>query len=204
MTLLAHSRGGLVAKVFLQRRFTSPSVTADKVASRFQRFVTVGTPFYGTSSHQDRYYVGQKTSRDSVGHGKVARIAGSLKGPYILMFADGPTMDRDGDALGLKAYRITDADTGESADPYDESNASRFPPWVNAQFLADAVDIRGTITAPLPDAVIERVFHIRSGQDKTTGARLKWKQVDGASFDPESGVSPVLRVAGAGDGTVPF
>ena len=106
------------------------------------------------------------------------------------MFADEPTMDRDGDALGLKAYPITDADTGKSADPYDESNASRFPPWVNAQFLADAVDIRGTITAPLPDAVIERVFHIRSGQDKTTGARLKWKQVDGASFDPRAAFRP--------------
>ena len=203
-TLLAHSQGGLVAKVFLQRTFTSPSVTADKVASRFQLFVTVGTPFYGTSSHQDRYYVGQKPLEIRYGHGDVARIAGSLPGPYILMFADGPTMDRDGDALGLKAYPITDANTGDPADPYDESNASRFPPWVNADFLADAVDIRGTITAPLPEAVIERVFHIRSGQDKTTGARLKWKQVDGASFDPESGVSPVLRVPGAGDGTVPF
>ena len=102
-----------MAKVFLQRTFTSPSVTAAKVASRFQRFVTVGTPFYGTSSHQDRYYVGQKPLEIRYGCGKVARIAGSLPGPYILMFADGPTMDRDGDALGLKAYPITDADTGQ-------------------------------------------------------------------------------------------
>src|SRR5947208_16709020 len=98
------------------------------------------------------------------------------------MLADGPTMDRDGNALGLKAYPMTDAKTGKPADPYDESNASRFPPWVNAEFLADAVDIRGTITAPLPDAVIERGFHIRPGQDKTTGARRKWQHGDGSSL----------------------
>lgn len=202
--LLAHSQGGLVAKVFLQRAFTSPNVKPEKVAATFQCLITVGTPFYGTSSHQDRYYVGQKPLDIRYGHGKIARIAGSLAGPYILMFADRPTLDRDGEALGLKAYPITDADTGEPADPYDNANSSRYPAWVSTDFLSDALDIRGTITASLPETVIDRVFHIRSGQNKATGARLRWKAVDGASFDPETGVSPVLPLVGPGDGTVPF
>jgi pimeloyl-ACP methyl ester carboxylesterase len=204
ITLLAHSQGGLVAKAFLSRIFTSPSVTPEKVATIFQRFVSVGTPFYGTSSHQDRYYIGQSPLHIRYGREKIARVAGSLPGPYILMFADRPTLDRDGPTLGLKNYPITDADTNKPADPYDEANLSRYPAWVNPDFLSDALDIRGTITAPFPEAVIDRVFHIRSGQNKQTGALLKWKAVDVASFDPEAGISPVRGVAGPGDGTVPF
>jgi pimeloyl-ACP methyl ester carboxylesterase len=204
ITLLAHSQGGLVAKAYLSRVFTSPSVTPEKVASVFQRFVSVGTPFYGTSSHQDRYYIGQSPLHLRYGRGKIARVTGSLPGPYILMFADRPTLDRDGAALGLKSYPMTDADTGKPADPFDEANFSRYPAWVNQDYLGDAVDIRGTITAPLPEAVNDRVFHIRTGQNKTTGAQLKWQAVDGKTFDPKPGVSPVLRVAGPGDGTVPF
>ena len=204
ITLLAHSQGGLVAKAFLARIFTSPSVTPEKVAAIFQRFVSVGAPFYGTSSHQDRYYIGQSPLHIRYGRRTIARVAGSLPGPYILMFADRSTLDRDGNTLGLKNYPITDADTNDPADPYDEANIARYPTWVNPDYLSDAVDIRGTITAPLPEAVIDRVFHIRSGQNKKTGAQLKWRAVDGTSFDPEEGVSPVRPVAGPGDGTVPF
>jgi Lecithin:cholesterol acyltransferase len=204
INLVAHSQGGLVAKTFLSRMFTSPSVTAEKVAATFDRFISVGTPFYGTSSHQDRYYIGQSPLHIRYGREKIARVAGSLPGPYILMFADRPTLDRDGAALGLKKYPVTDAETGEPADPYDEANFFRYPAWVNRDYLFDAVDIRGTITAPLPEAVIDRVYHVRSGQNKQTGARLQWEEVDLATFNPEAGVSPVSGVAGPGDGTVPF
>jgi hypothetical protein len=204
INLVAHSQGGLVAKTFLSRMFTSPSVTPAKVSTLFQRFISVGTPFYGTSSHQDRYYIGQSPLHIRYGREKIARVAGSLPGPYILMFADRPTLDRDGAALGLKKYPVTDADTGKPADPYEEANFSRYPAWVNRDYLFDAADIRGTITAPLPEAVIDRVYHVRSGQNKQTGARLKWEEVDLATFNPEAGISPVSRVAGPGDGTVPF
>lgn len=204
INLLAHSQGGLVAKTFLSRMFSSPGVTADKVAATFQRLITVGTPFYGTSSHQDRYYIGQSPLHIRYGREKIARVAASLPGPYVLMFADKPTLDRDGAALGLKKYPITDATTNDPADPYDEANLSRYPKWVNPDYLADAMDVRGTITAPLPDTVIDRVYHIRSGQNTATGSQLTWKAADMASFDPEAGISPVQAVAGPGDGTVPF
>lgn len=204
INLVAHSQGGLVAKAFLARLFTSPSVTPAKVATIFQRFISVGTPFYGTSSHQDRYYIGQSPLHIRYGREKIARVAASLPGPYILMFADRLTLERDGDAIGLKKYPITDAETDEPADPYDEANSSRYPAWVNQDYISDALDIRGTITAPLPEAVNDRVFHIRSGLNKQTGARLTWEEVDLATFNPEAGISPVRGVAGAGDGTVPF
>jgi pimeloyl-ACP methyl ester carboxylesterase len=204
INLVAHSQGGLVAKTFLSRMFTNPSVTPAKVETIFQRFISVGAPFYGTSSHQDRYYIGQSPLHIRYGREKIARVAASLPGPYILMFADRPTLDRDGDAIGLNSYPITDAETDEPVDPYDEANFSRYPAWVNQDYIVDAMDIRGTITAPLPDAVIDRVFHIRSGLNTQTGARLKWKNVDLGSFNPEDGVSPVSGVPGKGDGTVPF
>jgi len=204
INLVAHSQGGLVAKAFLSRMFTSPSVTAEKVAATFNRFISVGTPFYGTSSHQDRYYIGQSPLHIRYGRQRIAEVAASLPGPYILMFADRPTMDRDGDAIGMSTYPVTDAATGKPVDPYDEANFSRYPAWVNQDYIVDAMDIRGTITAPLPEAVIDRVFHVRSGLNKQTGARLKWEEVDLTTFNPEAGISPVRGVAGAGDGTVPF
>lgn len=204
INLVAHSQGGLVAKAFLSRTFTSPSVTPAKVATIFQRFISVGTPFYGTSSHQDRYYIGQSPLHIRYGRETIAKVAASLPGPYILMFADRPTMDRDGDAIGMSTYPMTDAETGEPVDPYDEANSSRYPAWVNQDYIEEAMNIRGTITGPLPEAVIDRVFHIRSGLNTQTGARLKWEDVDLGSFNPEDGISPVSGVAGKGDGTVPF
>jgi hypothetical protein len=104
----------------------------------------------------------------------------------------------------MSTYPMTDAATGQPVDPYDEANFSRYPTWVNQDYIVDAMDIRGTITAPLPEAVIDRVYHIRSGLNTQTGARLKWEDVDLGSFNPEDGVSPVSTVAGKGDGTVPF
>lgn len=204
INLVAHSQGGLVAKAFLSRIFTSPSVTPEKVATIFQRFISVGTPFYGTSSHQDRYYIGQSPLHIRYGRQKIAQVAASLPGPYILMFADRPTMERDGDTLGMSTYPITDAETGAPVDPYDEANFSRYPTWVNQDYIVDAMDIRGTITAPLPEAVIDRVFHVRSGLNTQTGARLKWEDVDLDTFNPEDGVSPINAVPGKGDGTVPL
>jgi pimeloyl-ACP methyl ester carboxylesterase len=204
ITLLGHSQGGLVAKAFLSRVFTDPAVTSDKVDATFRQFVSVGAPFYGTASHQDRYYIGQSPLHIIYGRKTIAQVAGSLPGPYILMFADRPTLDRDGVALGLTDYPITDADTNQPADPYDEANFARYPAWVNRDYLSNAMDTREIITAPLPAEVIKRVFHIRSGQNKKTGAQLKWKAIDLGTFNPEKGVSPVQAVAGDGDGTCPF
>jgi hypothetical protein len=201
-TLLAHSQGGLVGKIFLQ------SVGGDDgggIGLWMERFVTVGTPFYGTSSHQDRYYQGQSPLNIFYGKRRVAEIAGSLPGPYLLMFADQTALDAGTQAkLGLSGYPISDSVTGAPADPYDAANFGRYPSWVNTTALDDAVLARETIVADLPKAVADRVFHIRSRLNGATATKLKWDPVDGAAYDPASAPSPLTPVAGEGDGTVPF
>lgn len=77
-TLLAHSQGGLVAKVFLHRVGGSDG---SGVARWCERLVTVGTPFYGTASHHDRYYVGQPPLNTFYGTRFIADLAGSLPAP---------------------------------------------------------------------------------------------------------------------------
>lgn len=201
-TLLAHSQGGLVGKIFLQ------SVGGDDgggIGLWMERFVTIGAPFYGTSSHQDRYYQGQDPLNIFYGKRRVAEIAGSLPGPYVLMFADQTALDAGTQAkLGLAAYPITDSATGAPADPYDAANFNRYPSWVNPTFLDDSVLARETIVADLPQAVADRVFHIRSGLNTATATGLKWDPVDGAAYDPASASSPLTPIPGDGDGTVPF
>jgi pimeloyl-ACP methyl ester carboxylesterase len=200
-TLLAHSQGGLVAKMFLHR------ICGDDGAAMVnwcERLVTVATPFYGTATHQNRYYKGQAPLNTIRGTRRIAEVAASLPGPYILMTADQPTLDRDGTALGLTSYPMVDQDTGAPADPYEPANFDRYPSTVHREYLDEAVLARETITAPLPDAAIARVFHIRSGLDSKTGALLRWKMVDGSTFDPFKDGSPIKPVAGDGDGTVPY
>lgn len=201
-TLLAHSQGGLVGKIFLQ------IVSGDDglgIGLWMERFVTIGAPFYGTSSHQDRYYQGQSPLNIFYGKRRVAEIAGSLPGPYVLMFADQSALNAGTQTkLGLSSYPITDSATGAPADPYDSANFGRYPPWVSTTALDDAVLARETIVADLPGPVAERVFHIRSGLNTTTATELKWDPVAGASYDPASAPSPLIAVAGKGDGTVPF
>ena len=201
-TLLAHSQGGLVGKIFLQ------SVSGDDgqgIGLWMKQFVTIGTPFYGTTSHQDRYYQGQNPLNIFYGKRRVAEIAASLPGPYVLMFADQTALDAGTRAkLGLNGYPITDSVTGAPADPYDAANFGRYPSWVSTTALDDAMLARETIAADLPDPVAAHVFHIRSGLNGATGIELKWDPVDGASYDPASATSPISAIAGPGDGTVPF
>jgi pimeloyl-ACP methyl ester carboxylesterase len=207
-TLLCHSMGGLVAKVFLHRVAGTES-RARKVGEWVERVVTVGTPFYGTATHVWRYYVGQPPLDSIYGRKKVAKFAGTMPGPYILMMLDEETFNRDGGALGLSEFPVIDADTRANADPYDAANIARFPPWVSRQYLAEAKRLFATISATLPAAAIERVYHVRSGRAEMA-TRFAWKQVDGARFNPEKHAAPFTRVLGAdpvanrGDGTVPF
>lgn len=199
-TLLAHSQGGLVAKVFIQRVMGTDGTELGRWC---ERVVTVGTPFYGTASHQDRYYQGQSPLNTFHGKKKVAKVAASMPGPYILMHADAATLKRDGAAIGLSAYPVTDADTGAAVDPYAAANFARYPSWVQADHVKQALAFRKAITKEVPAAAAERIFHLRSGLASTKGERLRWRKVDGASYDPEDG-SPLQAVAGPGDGTVPF
>ena len=179
-TILCHSMGGLVAKVFLHRVFNKTTQSAN-VNKWMARLITVATPFYGTSNHMRRYYKGQdfiNQINGETGATTVANISGTLPGPYILMLLDLKTFTNQGNRLGLSRYPVRDYNDDEmAADPYDPAMQSRYPDWVRPEFIAQARKERRMISKLLPNAVIRRVFHIRGLGDKNTGVEMRWKDV---------------------------
>jgi pimeloyl-ACP methyl ester carboxylesterase len=205
-TILGHSMGGLVAKVFLHRVFKAGATAAD-IPRWMSRLVTVATPFYGTATHMTRYYKGQNLLNRIYTTKKMARLTGTLRGPYILMPLDKKTYNRYADKLEIRRYPVRDEKKPtREADPFDPRMLSRYPSWVDENYLKAAIQVRNIITRPLPPAVVNRVFHIRAIQ-RRTWVELRWKAVKGATFNPNKDDSPIsgkTGPGGGGDGTVPF
>ena len=202
-TILCHSMGGLVARVFLHSVFKKNAAAAD-VRKWMCRLVTVATPFYGTATHMTRYYKGQQLLNILYKANKLARLTATFPGPYILMFLDAKSYELCADKLEISRYPVRDAKNPDiTADPFDQSQFGRYPPWVSPGYLGQATQMRNIFTRPLPDAVVDRVFHIRARRTKTW-VELKWKAVNGASFNPNKDDSPITGKNGEGDGTVPF
>jgi len=202
-TILCHSMGGLVAKVFFHRVF-KPNTGHDDVNQWMARFITVATPFLGTATHMRRYYVGQEPLSTLHGAREMARISGTLPGPYILLFLDPKTYDHYESDLECERYPMRDAESGDKANPYEGQNfIDRYPSWVEPEYLKEAMNIRRTIVKPLPDPVAEHVFHIRARKKKTF-VELSWAPVDGSNFDPATDKAPLSGIYGEGDETVPW
>jgi PGAP1-like protein len=195
LTVVCHSMGGLVCTHALRN---------EKFAGLgFQAIVTIATPFYGTSTHQERYFLGEKSLNNFYNRKTVVRIIATLPGPYTLMLLPRGIYDSDGASLGLTRYPQYDHDNGTDADPYDPAMMDRWPRPVrdHRQFLAQARDELRQVAEPI-DKNIAPVFHnVRSSLDKTTAVELKWKNVNGD--DIPDGSSPLTGVPGPGDGTVP-
>ena len=94
-TLLCHSMGGLIALAFLHRLAARAQATPGNLDGWFQSVVTVAAPFYGTSTHIRRYYKGQRALNLLYGAANIARIAGTLPGPYVLLYLDRTLYNRD-------------------------------------------------------------------------------------------------------------
>ena len=202
-TILCHSMGGLVAKVFLHG-VLKPNSAAAAVRKWMCRLVTVATPFYGTATHMTRYYKGQQPLNTLYKAKNLARLTATFPGPYILMFLDAKSYDQCADGLEISRYPVRDAKKPDmAADPFDQNLFGRYPLWVNPGHLHQAARMRQIIVRPLPDAVVARIFHIRSRNTKTW-VELKWKSVKGAIFNPDKDDSPISGKNGEGDGTVPF
>jgi len=206
-TLICHSHGGLVATMFLQNIFQGLNPTPGAVSKWIDKVITVGTPFYANSGHIKRYYEGEKKLHLLLYDKKeLARIMGSMPGPYIFLYLDKETYDKDGSKLGLSKYPMVDADDPNiELDPYDPSSADRYPSWINSQYLRDAKKARQEYTRTLPKAVKNRIYHIRGVMDKKTPNRLRWKKIT-HPYDPYLQKVPI-RVKkedrGAGDGSIP-
>ena len=195
LTVVCHSMGGLVCTDALRN---------EKFAKLgFQTIVTIATPFYGTSTHQERYFLGEKRLNNLYDRETVVRIIASLPGPYTLMLLPRGIYDSDGASLGLTRYPQYDHDNGTDADPYDPAMMNRWPRPVrdHRQFLAQARDELKRVAESI-DKNIAPVFHnVRSSLDKRTAVELKWKNINGDEIP--AGSSPLTGVPGPGDGTVP-
>lgn len=120
LTIVCHSMGGMLCAYALRDgRFS---------ALGFRAVVTVATPFYGTSTQQDRYYRGEEGILNKIyGAKAVVDIVASLPGPYTLMFLPKEIYIRVGRKLGLNRYPQLDPNGNVDADPYDAGLISRWP-----------------------------------------------------------------------------
>jgi hypothetical protein len=202
--LLCHSQGGLVAKMFLDIVQNNAGAWLDKV-------ITVATPFYGTATHMQRYFVGEHMLNILHGATRVARIVGTLPGPYTLLPIDRATWTKRQAALGLtgQPYPVQDS-SGVPVDPYDTGNLGagrRYPAWVAAASLDAARDIRGSIDIDLPAESLGRIFNLRATTTDTP-CYFRWDALP-ANFDPDRGPCPLQPLPQdatqrRGDGTVPY
>ena len=195
-TLVCHSMGGQVAAFYLRRR--------GNLGPALERVITVGTPFYANSTHVQRYFKGQDVLNFLYETRQVAQLAASLPGPYVFLFLDRATFERDGAQLGLDRYPVRDQDNADlEVDPYDPATLERYPPWVKRRYLDLARDTNAVITRASSSSVAGKVFHIRGIKNMDTLVELTWKPGSAVTYDPEIDDLPIDGNKGPGDGTVP-
>lgn len=192
-SLLCHSQGGLVAKLYL--------AFPNNFGPALQAVITVAAPFYGTASQMPRYFKGDPTLNLLYRPADVARITGTLPGPYVLLPMDHATWEARKDVLQVPQYPVQAPD-GADIDPYDIANVGHYPSWVAADFLEAARLARVAIDADLPDGILRKVFQLRA-VSTATDAGFIWAPLP-ADFDPASSPDPLQTVRQVGgDGTVP-
>ena len=209
VTLLAHSMGGLVAKIFLHE--------VDNIGEWIKQLITVATPFYGTSTHQQRYFIGLDILEGfNIQRKEMASITASLPGTYNLMFLPKPIFKEYKSKIGLKRYPIRNPNGDAGADPFAENSLLLYPEWVSSKHLAAAGSLYNIISEPFPDDVAQRVYNIRSVGNEETPVELAWHRLP-EDFDPDEEESPddespvrtpdespvKVFTKGPGDGTVP-
>jgi hypothetical protein len=206
-TLLAHGMGGQVVKLFLQAEL-GKAQSDEEVDHWMARFISVGTPFFGTSDHHTRYYEGASPVRSLVG-GKtaMAKLTATLPGLAALLPLDIETWRAVKDALDLQRYPFRDSATEEDVDPRAPANLERYPSWIDPyrDFLVQSLKVSAEIAAPLPNVVAKRCVHLRSALNTTTPTSFAWGWLqDREHFDPTEEPTPIRAKLGPGDGTVPF
>ena len=207
LTLYAHSQGGLVAKLFVNDLVDAGENPRDW----FERLVTCCTPFYGTNSHFQRYYIGEPLLNIFTGGADtVAKIVCTFQGTYILLPAPRQVLSQHYVQFKLAGYPVKDhGNRALECDPFDPASYGRYRPEFSLAHLAFARDQFVLLDRPLPPQVSERVYHLRSDVSvEGTGRDLemRWKDVTGATYGAHQGkpVSGNMRNGGRGDGTVPL
>jgi hypothetical protein len=198
LTIVCHSMGGMVCTyALIDQNFSGLG---------FHAVLTIATPFYGTSTQQERYYVGIPEILNPIyGAKAVVDITSSLPGPFTLMFLPKAIYNADGAKLGLQRYPQLDPNGNTDADPYDTAMLGRWPKPVKAHkaYLAEAKAEFGKLAAPINANVAPVFFNVRSSRDPATAVELLWNNINGDAFIPGTTPSPLTGIPGPGDGTVP-
>ncbi|HUJ99351.1 MAG TPA: hypothetical protein VLV85_13980 [Stellaceae bacterium] len=211
-TLVGHSEGGFLVKLFLG--------SGSPYLQQMAQAVTIATPFYGYAGQLHRYFSGEDYLNDIYGKSAMAQLIASMCGGYELLFTDIPTFLRDQAALEddtdfpPPVYPCWDLTTGNPVDPYSPDSQPgkvRYPTdnWFLSSQLPIANTVRQQITAPLPTNINAKFYNIRGVQTDDDGApidgtavALSWDWIK-PGFDPDANVSPLADVRGTGDDTIP-
>ena len=188
LTIVCHSMGGMVCTYALRDSNFS--------GLGFHAVLTIATPFYGTSTQQERYYVGIPGFLNNwYGAKTVTRIVASLPGPYTLMFLPKSIYDRDGQKLGLSRYPQIDPNGNSPADPYSTGMLNRWPKYVkdHKKYLNDAAGELDKLSQPINAKIAPYFFNVRSSLDTNTAVELLWNNINGDAFVPGKDPEPVDR-----------
>ena len=205
ITLIGHSMGGLVVKSFLNLLSRKKEVADHWL----ERFVSVGTPFYGTQTHMSRYYDGQEGLNMFTRGGRleVSKAIWTLPGLYVLLPAPKEILEPNFRSLGLNRYPVVDdEDKAKSVDPFDPEHRDRLPefmrkPKQNLSFtsicMAYATHEMKEIDRVLPE-FRDKIFHFGSTlreSNRPRSLRIYWQRKYS---------DPFLTNSGDSDGTVPL
>ncbi len=188
LVLLGHSFGGLLGKTYLNDR-----LAAGKIAfldSTLSHFISVGTPFYGTIRQFDNIYSGVGLLNRLYSPKVIAEIAASFPGPYAGSFVDPIHFYRWKEVLGDVEYPLLDERGRKPLYPLEKGHYRRYPGYVPKAYLDGAAKTRIGLQNDLPNSVLDRTFHIRSGLQPMPGG-YRWQDINGSRFVPDGNNSPV-------------
>jgi len=195
LNIIGHSQGGLILHLWLLRQFKDTSKEKE-VKNWFNKLITVGTPFYGTANHIQRYFEGEGAFNLLYGQNTVRKVLGSLPGPYYLMPLDYKSYLEKKDQLGLSEYPLLDKNNNV-VDPYDPKNFDFFPGWVSKKAIEEAAQLKTSTRRSVCEAACQYVYNIYASGNKKTKRKLVW------DIDHSPGNESISGKNGAGDGTVP-
>jgi len=183
--LVGHSAGGMVVNKIL--RSGHPTVaTVDK-------FITVGTPFYGYAGQLHRWTEGDSwlNGPADIFRPKIVKVVTSLPGCYEWHFADEVTFNAASALLAsdgpfsINTYPSLDDSTSQIADPYHPATLfgglwRRYPPAFLTGFdeaeLTAAGNVVSQLAAPLPAALAAKFFNVRGvAAVNDTVSSVRWK-----------------------------
>lgn len=208
VTLAGHSFGGMVAKVYIERLRQEGRL--NQIEGMLDKVVTISSPFYGTPRFFGNLLEGMPVFNRLYTARRAHAIYASFIGPYATTFADPSRFEQLGSQIGLKQFPLVDQASGRPLASFWPETFSRFPGWVrNAsqvkdEYLMEGRRVQAMISRDLPDAWVEKFYHIRSVY-KRMHDQYSWEDIKGENFEPTGKNSPVVGLGeptGWGDGSV--